>query len=165
MILEARNEGYCVNTTQGVLISWAKQGVLLLNTALTLVQGEIGSHLKLWTEFSREMMKFINEKTNPSVWILWGSKAKVLKNKIDKTQHYIVEGGHPSPRARGEYFFCQNYFSCANEWLCKKGRGMIDWNLVPLPCKKHASRIYGWKKSEPGFYDKAECEMQPCSAF
>ena len=165
VILEARNEGYCVNATQGVLIKWARQGVLLLNTALTLVEKKIGSHIKLWREFSREMMKFINEKTNPSVWILWGSKAKVLKSKIDKNKHYIVEGGHPSPRAPAEKFFCQNYFSCANEWLCKKGRGMIDWNLVPLPCRKHTSRLFGWKKSEPGFYNKDECEMQPCPAF
>ncbi|XP_020632784.1 uncharacterized protein LOC110069602 [Orbicella faveolata] len=52
VVLEARNEGYCVNTTHGVLIKWAKQGVLLLNTALTLIQGEIASHLKLWKDFS-----------------------------------------------------------------------------------------------------------------
>ncbi|KAJ7365996.1 hypothetical protein OS493_002738 [Desmophyllum pertusum] len=165
VILEARNEGYCVNTSVGVLESWAKQGVLLLNTALTLVQTKIGSHLKLWRQFSREMMKYINEKTNPSVWILWGSKAKSLENKIDKSKHYIVKGGHPSPFAPANKFFCQNYFTCANEWLCKKERGMVDWNLVPLPCKKHASRLYNRKYSEPGFYEKDECDMQPCPTF
>ena len=165
VILEARNEGYCVDPSVGVLESWAKQGVLLLNTALTLVHNKIGSHMSLWREFSREMMKYINDKTNPSVWILWGSKAKALENKIDKSKHYVVKRGHPSPRAPGVKFFCQNYFSCANEWLCKKGRGMVDWNLVPLPCKKHASRLYNRKYSDPGFYEKEECEMQPCPEF
>ena len=165
VILEARNEGYCVNTNVGVLENWAKQGVLLLNTALTLVQNKIGSHIPIWKKFSREIMKYINDNINPSVWILWGSKAKALENKIDKSKHYIVKGGHPSPRAPAEKFFCQNYFSCANEWLCKKGRGTVDWNLVPLPCKKHASRLFGWKRSGSGFYEKDECEMQPCPAF
>ena len=165
VILEARNEGYCVNASVGVLENWAKQGVLLLNTALTLVQNKIGSHIPIWKKFSREIMKYINDNINPSVWILWGSKAKALENKIDKSKHYIVKGGHPSPRAPAEKFFCQNYFSCANEWLCKKGRGTVDWNLVPLPCKKHASRLFGWKRSGSGFSEKDECEMQPCPAF
>ena len=164
VILEARNEGYCVNASLGGLEHWANQGVLLLNTALTLVQNDIGSHIPLWRQFSREMMKYINEETNPSVWILWGSKAKALEKKIDKSKHYIVKGGHPSPRAPADKFFCQNYFTCANEWLCKKGRGTIDWNLVPLPCKKHASRLYRRKYSDPGFYNGKECEMQPCPA-
>jgi len=165
VILEAQNEGFCVNTTQGVLIKWAEQGVLLLNTALTLIQGEIGSHLKLWKDFSKEMMKFINEETSPSVWILWGSKAKYLKSKIDLDKHYVVEGGHPSPRASGDKFFCHSYFSCANEWLKDQGRGTIDWNLAPEPCEKHESHIFGWRKAEPGFYIRSNCEMKPCPAY
>ena len=165
VILEARNEGYCVTASVGVLEGWAKQGVLLLNTALTLVQNQIGSHILILKKFSREIMKYINDNINPSVWILWGNKAKALENKIDKSKHYIVKGGHPSPRTRAEKFFCQNYFSCANEWLCKKSRDTVDWNLVPLPCKKHASRLFGWRKSDSGFYEKDEWEMQPCPAF
>ena len=106
VILEARNEGYCVNTSVGSLESWARQGVLLLNKALTLVHNKIGSHLSLWKDFSKEIMKYINEETNPSVWILWGSEANSLEKKIDKSKHYIVKGGHPSPRAPGRKFFC-----------------------------------------------------------
>ena len=165
VILEARNEGYCVNTSVGVSESWAKQGVLLLNTAPSLVQNKIGSPIPIWRKFSREIMKYINDNTNPSVWILWGSKAKALEKKIDKNKHYIVKGGHPSPRAPAAKFFCHTYFICANEWLSKKGRGTVDWNLVPPPCKKHASRLYGWKKSGSGYKEKEECEMQPCPAF
>ena len=67
VILEARNEGYCVNASVGVLENWAKQGVLLLNTALTLVQNQIGSHIPIWKKFSREIMKYINDNINPSV--------------------------------------------------------------------------------------------------
>lgn len=92
VILEARNEGYCVNPSVGGLESWAKQGVFLLNTALTLIQNQIGSHIPIWKTFSREIMKYMNDNTNPSVWILWGSKAEALKNKIDQSKHCIVEG-------------------------------------------------------------------------
>ena len=165
VILEARNEGYCVNASVGVLESWAKQGVLLLNTALTLVQNKIGSHIPIWKKFSREMIKYINDNIRPSVWILWGSKAKRLENRINKRKHYIVKGGHPSPRAAAKKFFCRSYFTCANEWLNRKGRGIVDWNLVPPPCKNHASRLFGRKKTGSGFTEKEKCEMQPCPAF
>lgn len=162
VILEARNEGYCINPVKGDLVSWAKQGVLLLNTALTLIQNDIGSHIPLWSNFSKEVIKYINEKTNPSVWILWGYKAKQLEKYINKTKHYIVKGGHPSPNAEGKYFFCQNYFYCANEWLCRKGRGMVDWNLVRLPCRKHDSRLYNRIYDDPGYSKGETCEMQAC---
>lgn len=162
VILEARNEGYCVDPTVGVLISWAEQGVLLLNTALTLIQNDIGSHIDLWSSFTHEAIKYINDNTNPSVWLLWGYNAKLQEENIDKSKHYIVKGGHPSPNAEGKYFFCQNYFSCANEWLCKKKRGMIDWNLVPLPCRKYASRLYERIYEDPGYANGEICEMWLC---
>ena len=162
VILEARNEGYCVDPENGVLENWAEQGVLLLNTALTLIQDEIASHLDLWKEFTDKVITYINNNANPSVWILWGSKAKAFEEKIDKSKHYVVKGGHPSPNADGKYFFCQNYFTCANEWLCKKGRGMVEWHLVPLPCKKHASSLYNRVHGNPGFSKGEECEMQSC---
>ena len=165
VILEARNEGYCVKPSVGVLESWAEQGVLLLNTALTLIQDEIGSHIDLWKEFTDEVIEYINDNANPSAWLLWGYHAKLLEEKIDKSKHYIVKGGHPSPNAEGKYFFCQNYFTCANEWLCKKGRGMVDWNLVPLPCRKHASRLYEREYGYPGFSKGKKCKMQPCPSF
>lgn len=165
VILEARNEGYCVNPGKGVLVSWAKQGVLLLNTALTLIQNDIGSHIPLWSNFSNEVIKYINDNTNPSVWILWGYNAKQLEKYIDKTKHYIVKGGHPSPNAEGKYFFCQNYFFCANQWLCSKGRGMVDWNLVPLPCRKHGSRLYNRTHDDLGYSKGETCEMQACPEY
>lgn len=166
VILEARNEGYCVDPANGVLDSWAKQGVLLLNTALTLIQNEIGSHIPLWKNFTEEVIKYINNNANPSVWLLWGSKAKAFEGYIDHSKHYIVKGGHPSPNADGKYFFCQNYFSCANEWLCTKaGRGMVNWNLLPLPCLKYASRLYNRIYDLPGFSKGKKCEMQPCPAY
>ena len=95
VILEAMNEGFCINITKGVLIPWAKQGVLLLNTALTLIPGEIGSHIKLWRYFSREMLKHINQVAQPSVWILWGSKAKYFRKYVNESKHYVIAGGHP----------------------------------------------------------------------
>ena len=148
VILEARNEGYCVDPENGVLVSWAEQGVLLLNTALTLIQNEIASHLELWKEFTDEVITYINDNANPSVWILWGSKAKAFEEKIDK-----------------KYFFLQNYFTCANEWLCKKGRSMVEWNLVPLPSQKYASRLYDRVYCYPGFANGKKCKMQACPLF
>lgn len=162
VILEARNGGYCVNASDGVLVKWAEEGVLLLNTALTLIQNEIGSHLELWENFTQAAIDYTNEKTNPSVWILWGSHAKAFESSIDKSKHYILKGGHPSPNADGKYFFCHNYFACASEWLCEKGRGMIDWNLLPLPCQKHASHLYHRIHEDPGYCNGDLCEMWYC---
>ena len=162
VLLEARNEGYCINHTNGDLIRWAEQGVLLLNTALTLIQNNIASHLSQWKPFSREVLSYISDHCPPSVWILWGSKAKALIPKINQSKHYIITGGHPSPMARPQYFFCKNYFTCANKWLFIQERGMIKWNLVPFPCKRYPSRLFSRKFSDPGVYEKEECELQPC---
>ena len=165
VILEARNEGYCVDPEKGVLISWAEQGVVLLNTALTLIQDEIGSHIDVWANFTDNLIKYINENASPSVWILWGWNAKQLEDKIDHSKHYVLKGGHPSPNADGKYFFCQNYFSCAIDWLCRENRGMIDWNLVSLPCQKHTSQNYVRVTGYPGFTYGQPCLMQACPAF
>ena len=164
VILEARNEGYCVDPEKGVLISWAKQGVVLLNTALTLIQDEIGSHIDVWANSTDNLIEYINENASPSVWILWGSHAKQLEDKIDHNKHYVLKGGHPSPNADGKYFFCQNYFSCANDWLCRENRGMIHWNLVSLPCQKHTSQNYVRVTGYPGFTYGQPCLMKACPA-
>ena len=163
VLLEARNEGFCINETNGDLIPWAKQGVLLLNTALTLIDNEIGSHIPLWRDFTKDVFNFINENANPSVWILWGSKAKAFSKKIDTSKHFILSGGHPSPLAPADKFFCQNYFACANNWLRKQGRGEVDWNLASEPCEKHESRLFGRRWKYPGYSEKDKCEMRECS--
>lgn len=139
----------------------ANQGVLLLNTALTLISGQIGSHIKLWREFTKAILKYINDEAKPSVWILWGSKAKYFEKYVSENKHYVIKGGHPSPRADPLKFFCKNYFYCANEFLCSEGRGNVDWNLEPLPYK-NASQIFGRRFNYPGFYVKGVCMMQPC---
>ena len=162
VLLEARNEGFCINETNGDLIPWAKQGVLLLNTALSLIDNQIGSHISLWKDFTKEVFNFINENAKPSVWILWGSKAKAFAKKMDTTKHFIVMGGHPSPLAPADKFFCQNYFACANKWLKQQGRGEVDWNLAPVPCEKHESRLFGRRWKYPGYYEKEVCEMKEC---
>lgn len=164
VILEARNEGYCVDPAVGILESWAEQGVLLLNTALTLIQTRSARTYPSGRN-SVKRSKYINDNTNPSVFPLWGSKVKALESQTVKSKHYIVKGGHPSPNAHGKYFFCQNYFSCANDWLCKKGRGMVDWHLVPLPCWKHASRLCNRVCGYPGFSEGEKCKMQHCPTF
>ena len=88
VILEARNESYCVDPEKGVLISWAEQGVVLLNTALTLIQDEIGSHIDVWANFTDNLIEYINENASLSVWIPWGWNAKQLEDKIDHSKHW-----------------------------------------------------------------------------
>ena len=162
VVLEARNEGFCVNESNGNLIPWAEQGVLLLNTALTVITKDSGSHVSLWRSFTYELLKFLNKNAKPSVWILWGSKAKALASKIDSTKNFILTGGSPSPPAAGSKFFCHNYFACANIWLQNQGRGGLDWNLAPVPCEKHESRIFTRKYSYPGYYERDTCTMKKC---
>lgn len=86
--------------------SWAKQGVLLLNTALTVEKGKAGSHTKLWEEFTEEVIKTLNKKDNV-IWIMWGAKAFAFKLLIDNPTHKFVISSHPSPfscnKTMGEY--------------------------------------------------------------
>ena len=115
VILEARNEGYCVDPEKGVLINWAEQGVVLLNTALTLIQDEIGSHIDVWANFTHNLIEYINENASPSVWILWGSHAKQLEDKIDHSKHYVLKGGPPLTQCRREILLLPELF-----FLCKR---------------------------------------------
>ena len=164
VVLEAGNEGYCVNDTRGNLIPWARQGVLLLNTALTLITNDIGSHLDLWQNFTDAAISFINTNAQPSTWILWGYHAKSLfyDGEIDTKKHYVLMGGHPSPRADSKKFFCGNYFHCASKWLKEKGRGEVNWNLGLPPCENNGSYVYGRVKEYPGYYVEEACTQTEC---
>ncbi len=113
----------------GNLTHWAKQGVLLLNATLTVRDGQPGSHQKQgWEIFTDEIIKYISENTENTVFLLWGNFAKSKKELINSSKHLILDAAHPSPLARGAFFGCK-HFSICNEFLISKGKKAIDWNL------------------------------------
>lgn len=126
---EVVNCGYDANPKSGNLFSWAKQGVLLINTALTVKKGEEESHLKLWSEFTKEFIKYITENLNELVFILWGNKAKLYKKYFSK-EHYVVETSHPSPLSANKGFLGSDCFLEANGHLLSIGKDEIDWSIL-----------------------------------
>lgn len=113
----------------GNLTHWAKQGVLLLNATLTVREGQPGSHQKKgWEIFTNEIIKYISENTENTVFLLWGNFAKTKKEIINSSKHLVLEAAHPSPLARGA-FFGSKHFSKSNEFLISKGKVPIDWSL------------------------------------
>ena len=110
------------------LKDWAVQGVLLLNTILSVKKDSPLSHKFLgWEIFTDEVIKIINEKETPVVFILWGNYAKSKKTLITNKKHYIIEGSHPSPFSANRGFFGTNPFSKTNEFLEKNNMERIRW--------------------------------------
>lgn len=114
----------------GDLTLWAKEGVLLLNAILTVEKDKAASHSKLgWEAFTDEIIKKINEKTTPVVFILWGNYAKSKKTLITNRQHFIIESVHPSPLSVSRGFFGSKPFSKTNKFLKEHNIEEINWNL------------------------------------
>lgn len=112
------------------LTPWAKQGVFLLNTTLTVRRGQANSHQNCgWTEFTDEVIKIINERQTPVVFILWGRNACNKKALIDTNRHLVLESAHPSPLSAYNGFFGCRHFSKTNDFLIKNGVPPIDWQL------------------------------------
>lgn len=109
------------------LTSWANQGVLLLNTALTVEQNRPASHSKIgWQIFTAGVIRVINAKFEHCVFMLWGNHAKNLAPLIDSNRHMILKAAHPSPLARGA-FFGSRHFSQCNAYLLAHGKAKINW--------------------------------------
>ena len=116
-----------LSNNNGYLKSWADQGVLLLNSALTVEVGKPGSHSKIgWQDFIFEIVKIINKKKN-IVFILWGNDAKKYIKYIDKEINLILSSSHPSPLSSYRGFFGCKHFSKCNEYLESKNISKINW--------------------------------------
>jgi uracil-DNA glycosylase len=114
----------------GNLEKWAKQGVLLLNAALTVEAHDPMSHSKIgWHYFTDDVIRIISEQKENVVFILWGGFAKSKQALIDKSKHLILTAAHPSPLSAYNGFFGCHHFSKANQWLQEKGLKPIDWSL------------------------------------
>jgi uracil-DNA glycosylase len=118
----------------GCLVSWARQGVLLLNTSLTVRARRAGSHQgKGWEIFTDEVLKVVNAKPERVVFILWGAAARKKKALIDTSRHVVIESAHPSPLSASNGFFGSRPFSRTNAALIEAGREPIDWRLPEVP--------------------------------
>ncbi len=113
----------------GNLERWANQGVLLLNAVLTVRKGEAGSHQgKGWETFTDEVIQKISDEKKDVVFMLWGGFAKKKGQRIDRSRHYVLETGHPSPlSANRGLWFNNKHFSKANDFLASKGKKTINW--------------------------------------
>ena len=114
----------------GTLTKWAKQGVLMLNTTLTVRAGQANSHKNLgWTTFTDHIIEKLNEHEQPIVFLLWGGNARSKKKLITAPQHLVLESVHPSPLSAYNGFFGCKHFSKCNAFLEAHGLDPIDWDL------------------------------------
>ena len=117
--------------SHGNLTSWAEQGVLLLNASLSVESGKAGSHAHIgWQKFTNRIIQTVNEKTDHTVFMLWGGFAKKKQTAIDESKHLILTSGHPSPLSANKgYWFGNRHFSKCNDYLKQHGKSTIDWAL------------------------------------
>lgn len=120
----------CPPPPDGNLDLWARQGVLLLNTTLTVRARQAASHQrKGWETFTDRVIEVVNEKPEPVVFVLWGASARKKKALVDTSRHTILESPHPSPLSAHRGFFGSKPFSQANAALIAAGREPVDWCL------------------------------------
>ena len=125
---ELRNEGLLHEPWSSDLSRWAKQGVLLLNSTLTVRAHQAASHQgKGWEIFTDNAIKALNEDSKPKVFLLWGSYARSKKVMITNPAHLILESAHPSPLSAYRGFFGNGHFKKANDFLVSNGMDPIIW--------------------------------------
>lgn len=123
----------CYIPNNGYLTKWAKQGVLLLNTVLTVRAHQANSHRGIgWEEFTDAAIRILNEQDRPIVYLLWGKPAQAKKSMLNNPKHLILEAPHPSPLSAYRGFFGCQHFSKTNEFLKENGLEPIDWQIENL---------------------------------
>jgi len=120
----------CYIPDNGYLKKWADQGVLLLNTVLTVREGQANSHRNMgWEQFTDKVISILNERETPIVFILWGNNAQSKLSIINNPRHYIIKSSHPSPLSAYNGFLGSRPFSKANDFLVSIGKTPIDWQI------------------------------------
>lgn len=123
----------CYMPNNGFLMKWAEQGVLLLNTVLTVRAGLPQSHKgKGWETFTDSVIKILNDREEPIIFMLWGAPAKKKQELIASGQHHILTAAHPSPLSAHNGFFGCNHFEKANGILQDLGQKAIDWQITNI---------------------------------
>ena len=134
IFLELHNDLGFQIPNHGYLVNWAIQGVLLLNTVLTVRQGQANSHKGMgWEIFTDRIIELLNQKEEPIIYILWGKSAQSKISLIDTSKHYIIQSAHPSPLSAHRGFFGSKPFSKTNNLLRKLGQKEIDWEIPNQP--------------------------------
>ena len=127
----ARDTGF-VAPAHGYLLPWARRGVLLLNSVLTVEEGRAGSHQgKGWEGFTDHVVDVLNREREGLVFLLWGSYAQAKGRVIDPRRHRVLKAPHPSPLSAHRGFIGCGHFSAANEYLARHGTAAVDWSLPP----------------------------------
>ena len=128
---ELKSDVGCDIPSSGNLTKWAKEGVLLMNTSLSVREHQANSHSKCgWAWFTDSVIKLISDQKEHLVFILWGGNARSKKPLIDTSKHLILECAHPSPLSAYNGFFGCKHFSKTNAYLEKQGLSPIDWDLT-----------------------------------
>lgn len=128
---ELEQEGFLVDFANGDLTKWAKQGVLLLNSALTVPESSANAHAKLWQKTTKRIVEYLDENFTGIVWLLWGRNAHKLGSNVDENKHHLLLCCHPSPLAANKgNWFGNNHFNITNNLLKEMGKTEIDWNLI-----------------------------------
>lgn len=127
---ELQDDLGCYKPDNGYLVKWAKQGVLMLNTVLTVRAHQANSHRGIgWEQFTDAVIEAVNEQDRPIVFLLWGSPARAKKSMLNNPKHLILEAPHPSPLSAYRGFFGCRHFSKTNEFLKGHGLEPIDWQI------------------------------------
>ena len=127
---ELHDDCGCYIPNNGYLEKWAKQGVLMLNTVLTVRAHQANSHKGIgWEEFTDAAIRILNKIDRPMVFLLWGRPAQVKKSMLNNPKHLILEAPHPSPLSAYRGFFGCHHFSQTNEFLIQHGIEPIDWQI------------------------------------
>ncbi|MBR2826168.1 MAG: uracil-DNA glycosylase [Erysipelotrichaceae bacterium] len=117
-------------STNGYLVKWATQGVLLINTVLTVERGKANSHKgRGWEEFTDHVIQLLNRQDQPIVFLLWGNNARAKMSLLNNPRHLVLTAAHPSPLSAYNGFFGCRHFSRTNEFLEKNGVKPIDWKM------------------------------------
>ena len=115
----------------GSLVSWAKQGVLLLNATLTVQSGKPGSHQnKGWEQFTDSVISILSNEKEHLAFLLWGAYARKKKSLINQDKHLVLESAHPSPLSAHQGFFGNRHFSKTNQYLSSQGLSPIKWGII-----------------------------------
>jgi len=130
---ELHNDLGCYIPNNGHLVKWAEQGVMLLNTVLTVRAGQAHSHKnKGWEILTSRVIEILNDREDPVIFLLWGRPAQQKAKLINNTYHYILNATHPSPLSAYRGFLGSKHFSTTNELLKQLGKKTIDWQIENL---------------------------------
>lgn len=130
MFKELKSDLGCEIPNNGYLVPWAKQGVLLLNAALTVREGEANSHKgKGWEKFTDRIISILNERRKPVIFVLWGKNALAKEELVTNLHHMVLRAPHPSPLSASRGFFGCKHFSKVNVLLRANGEKPIDWQI------------------------------------